>query len=202
MARGVKHVPAFEASVLILLEPAMNPVWTYLFHNERPGPLALAGGVIIMGATVGVMLLYVFSMVLSLFGATPSFLTDSSPLGIGLSVVICGIAALNRLAKPLRESEVAFHGDDAGTDFCHHAGAAQQIDIVAGRGLDEIEVAFVLPREFADEGEGAAMQETAADTERGAVGHARREFGEADDFFRRLIAHDLSMIRRARRIVA
>jgi hypothetical protein len=30
----------------------MNPVWTYLFHNERPGPLALAGGVIIMGATV------------------------------------------------------------------------------------------------------------------------------------------------------
>jgi drug/metabolite transporter (DMT)-like permease len=52
MARGVKHVPAFEASVLILLEPAMNPVWTYLFHNERPGPLALAGGVIIMGATV------------------------------------------------------------------------------------------------------------------------------------------------------
>lgn len=51
MTRGVKHVPAFEASVLILLEPAMNPVWTYLFHNERPGPLALAGGVIIMGAT-------------------------------------------------------------------------------------------------------------------------------------------------------
>ena len=52
MARGVKHVPAFEASVLILLEPAMNPVWTYLFHKERPGPLALAGGAIIMGATV------------------------------------------------------------------------------------------------------------------------------------------------------
>lgn len=52
MTRGVKHVPAFEAAVLILLEPAMNPVWTYFFHGERPGPLALAGGVIIMGATV------------------------------------------------------------------------------------------------------------------------------------------------------
>ena len=52
---------------------------------------------IIMGATVGVMLLYLFSMVLSLFGATPSFLTDSSPLGIGLSVLICGIAAFNLL---------------------------------------------------------------------------------------------------------
>jgi drug/metabolite transporter, DME family len=52
MTRGVKHVPAFEASVLILLEPAMNPVWTFLIHGERPGKLALAGGVIIMGATL------------------------------------------------------------------------------------------------------------------------------------------------------
>jgi drug/metabolite transporter (DMT)-like permease len=52
MTRGVKHVPAFEAAVLILLEPAMNPVWTYLLHGERPGTLALAGGVVIMGATL------------------------------------------------------------------------------------------------------------------------------------------------------
>ncbi len=52
MTRGVKHVPAFEASVLILLEPAMNPVWTYFVHGERPGALALAGGAIIMAATL------------------------------------------------------------------------------------------------------------------------------------------------------
>ncbi|MBI2687184.1 MAG: DMT family transporter [Acidobacteria bacterium] len=52
MTNGVKHVPAFEASVLILLEPAMNPVWTYLLHNEQPGPLALSGGVIIMASTL------------------------------------------------------------------------------------------------------------------------------------------------------
>jgi len=52
MTRGVKHVPAFEASVLILLEPAMNPVWTYLIHDERPGPLALLGGGIIMASTL------------------------------------------------------------------------------------------------------------------------------------------------------
>ncbi|MFN0100506.1 MAG: DMT family transporter [Bryobacteraceae bacterium] len=57
MTRGVKHVPAFETSVLILLEPAMNPVWTYLIHNERPGPLALAGGAIIMASTLGHTLL-------------------------------------------------------------------------------------------------------------------------------------------------
>jgi uncharacterized YccA/Bax inhibitor family protein len=52
---------------------------------------------IIMGATFGVMLLYVFALVLSLFGAQPSFLTDSSGLGIALSVGICAIAALNLL---------------------------------------------------------------------------------------------------------
>jgi drug/metabolite transporter, DME family len=52
MTRGVKHVPAFEASVLILLEPALNPVWTYFVHDERPGPLALVGGGIIIAGTL------------------------------------------------------------------------------------------------------------------------------------------------------
>ena len=52
MTRGVKHVPAFEASVLILLEPAMSPVWTYFLHGERPGGLALVGGGIIMASTL------------------------------------------------------------------------------------------------------------------------------------------------------
>ena len=52
MTRGVKHVPAFEASVLILLEPAMSPVWTYFIHGERPGGLALVGGGIIMASTL------------------------------------------------------------------------------------------------------------------------------------------------------
>lgn len=52
MTRGVRHVPAFEASVLILLEPAMNPVWTYLLHGERPGWMTLAGGAIIMASTL------------------------------------------------------------------------------------------------------------------------------------------------------
>jgi uncharacterized YccA/Bax inhibitor family protein len=52
---------------------------------------------IIMGATMGIALLYLVSLVLSLFGAQPSFLTDSSPLGIALSVGICIVAALNLL---------------------------------------------------------------------------------------------------------
>ena len=50
--RGLAQVPAFEASVLILLEPALNPVWTYLLHGERPGTLAMVGGTLICGATL------------------------------------------------------------------------------------------------------------------------------------------------------
>lgn len=52
MTQGLKTVPAFEASALMLLEPALNPVWTFLLHGERPAPLAIAGGVIILTATL------------------------------------------------------------------------------------------------------------------------------------------------------
>jgi uncharacterized YccA/Bax inhibitor family protein len=52
---------------------------------------------IIMAATMGIALLYIISLVLSLFGAQPSFLTDSSPLGILLSIGICIVASLNLL---------------------------------------------------------------------------------------------------------
>jgi uncharacterized YccA/Bax inhibitor family protein len=50
---------------------------------------------IIIGATLGVVLLYGVSLLFSLFGSTPSFLYDSSVLGIGLSILIAGLAAFN-----------------------------------------------------------------------------------------------------------
>lgn len=50
---GLKHVPALEASILLLVEPAINPVWAWLVHGERPGPWALAGGALIVAATLG-----------------------------------------------------------------------------------------------------------------------------------------------------
>ena len=49
--RGLEGTPAVEAALLILLEPVLNPVWTYLFTGERPGPWAVAGGGIILAAT-------------------------------------------------------------------------------------------------------------------------------------------------------
>lgn len=53
VTRAIRHVPAFEATAVLLLEPVMNPVWAWLVHGERPGAWALAGGLIILAATLG-----------------------------------------------------------------------------------------------------------------------------------------------------
>jgi uncharacterized YccA/Bax inhibitor family protein len=52
---------------------------------------------IIVMATVGIMLFYLIVIIARLFGANVGFMHDSSPLGIGLSLFIIGIAALNLL---------------------------------------------------------------------------------------------------------
>jgi drug/metabolite transporter (DMT)-like permease len=49
--RGLAGTPAVEASLLVLLEPVLNPIWTYLFAGERPGPWAVAGGAVVLAAT-------------------------------------------------------------------------------------------------------------------------------------------------------
>ena len=51
----------------------------------------------IMSATAGVFLFYMVNWVLGFFGVEMSIMTDSSLLGIGLSLVIVGIAAFNLL---------------------------------------------------------------------------------------------------------
>lgn len=52
LTAGIRHVPALQASVLLLLEPALNPVWAWLMHGEAPGPWSIAGGALILGATL------------------------------------------------------------------------------------------------------------------------------------------------------
>jgi drug/metabolite transporter, DME family len=48
LTRGVRHVPAFESSLILLLEPVSNPVWTWLIHGERMDPWALAGAALVL----------------------------------------------------------------------------------------------------------------------------------------------------------
>jgi drug/metabolite transporter (DMT)-like permease len=52
LTRALAHIPAFEASTLLLLEPALNPVWTWLILGETPARLAIAGGAIILASTL------------------------------------------------------------------------------------------------------------------------------------------------------
>jgi drug/metabolite transporter, DME family len=52
VTRAIRHVPAFEATTVLLLEPVMNPIWTWLVQAERPGAWALAGGAVILSATL------------------------------------------------------------------------------------------------------------------------------------------------------
>jgi drug/metabolite transporter (DMT)-like permease len=49
-ARAIKHVTALEAVLLPIIEPVLNPIWVLIFVGERPGPLALAGGLVIISA--------------------------------------------------------------------------------------------------------------------------------------------------------
>jgi drug/metabolite transporter (DMT)-like permease len=51
LAIAMREVPALEASLLMLLEPVLNPVWTWLVHGERVGVASLVGGAIVLVTT-------------------------------------------------------------------------------------------------------------------------------------------------------
>ena len=50
---------------------------------------------VVIGATIGIAVMYMLALLLSVFGVDITFLNDSSPLSIGISVLICGVATFN-----------------------------------------------------------------------------------------------------------
>jgi uncharacterized YccA/Bax inhibitor family protein len=50
---------------------------------------------IVIGATIGVAVFYLGSLLFSLFGATPPFISSASIFGIGFSLFVAGLAAFN-----------------------------------------------------------------------------------------------------------
>lgn len=52
LLRGLESVRALEASLLLLLEPVLNPIWAWIVHGERPGGWSLTGGALILLATL------------------------------------------------------------------------------------------------------------------------------------------------------
>jgi len=52
-AAAIKHVTALEATLIPLLEPVLNPLWVMLALGERPGPWAIFGALLVLGAVLG-----------------------------------------------------------------------------------------------------------------------------------------------------
>jgi drug/metabolite transporter (DMT)-like permease len=51
LTRAMAHLPALEVSLILLLEPVLNPLWTWLVRGEEPGGWVLIGGAVIVAAT-------------------------------------------------------------------------------------------------------------------------------------------------------
>lgn len=49
MVRGVKRLRALEFSLILLLEPVLNAVWTWALHGEALSLLAFSGAALILG---------------------------------------------------------------------------------------------------------------------------------------------------------
>ncbi|MDP1821021.1 MAG: Bax inhibitor-1/YccA family protein [Acidimicrobiales bacterium] len=116
------HLARFTAPVYAILEGALLGAISKLYNDQYDGIVVQAIGLTvgvflvmlflfstriirvteklragIVAATLGVMLVYVVSMVVNLFGGELPLLHDSSALGIGISLLIVGIAAFNLL---------------------------------------------------------------------------------------------------------
>lgn len=49
-ARAIKHVTALEAVLIPVIEPILNPLWVLIALGEKPTPLALLGGAVVLTA--------------------------------------------------------------------------------------------------------------------------------------------------------
>lgn len=52
LVRAIPHVPAVQASLILMIEPALNPVLAFAMHGEQPHWLAIVGGAVIVGAVL------------------------------------------------------------------------------------------------------------------------------------------------------
>jgi len=55
LTRAVRTVPAMEVSLLLLVEPALNPIWAWAMHDERPATWTMGGGAVILVAILAMI---------------------------------------------------------------------------------------------------------------------------------------------------
>lgn len=53
LTSAVAHLPALHLSLLLLIEPVLNPIWAWLVRGENPGAWTLVGGALIVVAAAG-----------------------------------------------------------------------------------------------------------------------------------------------------
>jgi drug/metabolite transporter (DMT)-like permease len=51
LSSAIRRLPALEISLLLLIEPVLNPLWTWAVRGESPGAWTLFGGACIVGGT-------------------------------------------------------------------------------------------------------------------------------------------------------
>ena len=51
LTAAIRHLRALDVSLLLLLEPVLNPLWTWMFRGEAPGAWTMGGGAVILVAT-------------------------------------------------------------------------------------------------------------------------------------------------------
>lgn len=51
LTKAMRTVPAIEASLLLMAEPVLSPVWAWLIHGESVARWSLVGGALILAAT-------------------------------------------------------------------------------------------------------------------------------------------------------
>jgi drug/metabolite transporter (DMT)-like permease len=49
---AIRHVRAFDAILVMTLEPVLNPIWVWLVIAEVPGPWSMVGGLIVITAII------------------------------------------------------------------------------------------------------------------------------------------------------
>jgi len=52
VSRALTRVPAMEASILLLAEPALSPLWAWWLHGEVPTAMVISGGGLIFATTL------------------------------------------------------------------------------------------------------------------------------------------------------
>lgn len=60
---AIRRLEALESTLIIMLEPILNPLWVFLVLGEVPGPLALLGGILVLSAVVGRALVSAYTTV-------------------------------------------------------------------------------------------------------------------------------------------